>query len=300
MECGKGTLEVDGVCMAPDDTVTCGPGFAVSGNHCIPEQDWIKNYCDPATTELKGGICVGTASAPPRACTETCPTPAAGKTCLQGQTLEFTSLVLKGTQEATPIAAAAKRYVRVYDPFAFQTSPSPPPLAEVKVGTNGCFIIEELTVPFTGVLAVAVEDDEDANAFARLASGVPAQGGQVIEDMPIPAMTAATATNWGNELVTKGSMMMWLQSEISGANVSGAVPTTAAGAPTADTFFPNATLEAIDTTATATTTSGVALIRSAGLGQYSAKKDGCAIESVLGGSSPGAIFLIRWPVKGCQ
>jgi hypothetical protein len=295
LECGEGTLEVDGTCRAPDDRVRCGAGFEVKGSICVPTEDWIKEYCDPDTAEVRDGKCVGTGGA--QICTERCPA-ANDKICVSGQVVDMVSLLTKGPKGATPIAKSAGLMVRIYDPFAFLSSPTPTPLGEAPVNNeNGCFVVPDIVLPALGLVAGVLEDDTGTR-YARVVLGMAGTAGENLENNFVPVMTPAQVAAWDQDAFDKGALGLWFIDE-QGAPVAGVKPLLNGGdIPTVR--FVAADASKIDDTATTTTASGLVLIPSAGFGSYSGEKAGCKIAPNTGGSAAGSYFIVPWPVTECQ
>lgn len=326
-ECGSGTVEKDGVCLPPDDYVKCGAGFRVAGNQCVPVDDWVKNYCDPSSTlydkgkckssiscgtntELKDGKCVGKATVkPPPECTLKCPT-AGNKICLSGRIYEAVSLVTQGRDSKDFIKPGDNIQVRVYDPLAFVATPGAKPLATGDIyNDGGCFMIADVTIPFSGFLALAIEDKEKADSFIFTAMGHTPTAGENSEGLTVPAIKTATADAWkkelGQDLVKQGAMLAWFRDVKTLKPVKGVSPTMDSkelpwSGYTAHFFDSDLTKsDYFDSKATKTTAAGLVAVPRAQLKDFSGNKAGCTIDSGLGGSSPGALFFRIYTVSGC-
>src|SRR5258705_2008488 len=109
VECGEGTLEKNGTCVASDETVgtaKCGAFTKLVGDTCVPQ--FPPTVCDDTSTDpnvdMSTGVttCIGngaTSCAMPIAC----PTPSAGKQTICGQIYDLET----GMPFAAPGATSA-------------------------------------------------------------------------------------------------------------------------------------------------------------------------------------------------
>ena len=334
-ECGDGTVEKGGVCQPPDDFVKCGAGFKVSGNRCVPEDQWVKKYCDsasteykegkckssiacdPATTELKNGKCVAkkTAQTVPD-CTKKCGAASGSTICLSGRVYEGVDLVSKGPDSTSFIKPADGVEIKVYDPLAFVSSPSTAkPLATADIYKDGgCFVVSKVTIPFTGFLAVAVDDKASSqDTFVFTAIGHTPTSGVNSEELTVPLIANATSAAWSKELaksgvkdmIKDGTMLAWYRDIKTGKPVKGVSPTLD-GQPAPwkgySSFFFDADMTKsplFESKAVKTTAAGLVAVPGAPLKSYSGVKTGCTIDSGLGGSAPGALFFRIFTISGC-
>ncbi len=333
-ECGAGTVEKGGVCQAPDDYVKCGAGFKVSGNQCVPEDQWVKKYCDPtsteykqgkcvsaiacdATTELKNGKCVAKkAAVSVPDCTKKCGDASGSTICVSGRVYEGVGLVTSGPDSKDFIKPADGVEVKVYDPLAFVSSPSTAkPLATADIyNDGGCFIVSKVTIPFTGFLAIGIDDKATGqDVFDFTAIGHTPTSGVNSVDLVVPLIKKATTAAWnkelfgstGKDMVKEGIMMAWYRDFKTGKSVAGVSPTLDGQSPpwqgyTARFFSADMSKSPhFDAKTTSTTAAGLVAVPGAPLKSYSGAKAGCTIDSGLGGSAPGALFFRIFNVSGC-
>jgi hypothetical protein len=107
-ECGDGTIERDGVCVASDinnDKPICGPFTELHGDRCEPV--YAPTQCDPQTSEPNvdpiTGIttCVGTGTGGGCGAPISCPAPGGTKMTICGQIYDFETRDAKFSSEAT-------------------------------------------------------------------------------------------------------------------------------------------------------------------------------------------------------
>ncbi|MBK8481780.1 MAG: hypothetical protein IPL40_11465 [Proteobacteria bacterium] len=234
-ECTSGTIAVGDECRPAEAQVTCGPGFKVVGIECRPDDDWVKNYCDAATTTFQDGKCVGTGG-PAGLCANKCPAAAGSTICVAGRVLEFTSLLAKGAKEATPLSPASGVEVALYDPVQFLTQPGSPPIATAAIDDeNGCFTIPQINLPLVAPVFAAGVRAKAGGAATTLIQAAVAIFGRAdtnVTTAEVLAVNQATTDAWGvSDLLTAGSMALWYRSESSGAGIEGVVPTQSGNLP---------------------------------------------------------------------
>ena len=168
LECGAGTIEQDGECVASaiQPNRECGPGttFDAESGRCV--SDIIENgggICGPNTTiqvnDAGVPVCVGTGGG--GSCTDPLPCPAptvanAVSFCGRIFDLESSQPLDDGVQaNGEPYKTVE---VRAIDPFAFVSNPSPEILARGTPDSCGRYVLSNIPKPGTPFLALATED----------------------------------------------------------------------------------------------------------------------------------------------
>lgn len=301
-ECASGTIAIGDECRPAQAQVQCGPGFKVVGFECRPDDDWVKNYCDPETTEFKSGKCVGTGG-PAGPCKADCPAADGNTICVAGRVLEFRSLLTQGSQGATSVKADSGVEVALYDPLAFVGDPNGDPLATAEIkDDNGCFTVPRVAVPFLSLFAAGVRPKQTgaATPFVKAAIGlIVEQPVGNITEAEVLAVTQSTTDAWAiGNLLSAGSLALWYRSAISGAGIAG-VSATLAGAPLEGGRYLNADGSGIDAAATATSAAGIVIATPAAVNSYGGTKAGCSFEAKMVGSAPTALFFLPIAGQGC-
>jgi hypothetical protein len=317
VECGPGTVEVDGVCQVAG-TLVCEVGFKPLGNKCVPEPDWVKHKCgENAEYDPLTDTCKGTGGGNQTVECKKCPTPSGSSICLQGRVFPATELMAywagdKAYEDLTPLTSKDNAVVKIYDPINFVSNPAASkPLAEVGIDDNGCFIAEDVTIPFSTLFAIAVDDKSASDDSWVLAGmGETPTADKNSEDINVPAVSTKLSGEWGNSLTADGSMLVIFR-DVNGKGVEGVVPTFDGKPPVGGKFEgtdmevlffaadPTQTTAIIDKTATKTTKSGVVAVKKAEVKAFTGEKAGCTIETGLGGSTPGVLFFRVYDVTGC-
>jgi hypothetical protein len=313
--CGKGTVEVNGECQ-PGVLLECGPGYVALGDSCVPDSDVYKGFCDPATTtwDPTTGECVGIVPPAEGPCPRKCPPVSGSKICLQGRVLHAPALMASWTGDdacsnPAPVTTTKDRaVVRVYDPIDFVTNPSwAMHLVEAAIDDNGCFMVENVSIPFSNLFAIAVVDElPSGTTWAFAATGEVPTVGRNSMGLQILALSEQEVASWGHDLLAAGASVAVFRDKLTGLGVEGVVPIF--DGPGEAFFFahdPATCTVLIDPNATATTKTGAVAIRNF-KNFLGFTKPGCTIESIesggkskLGGSSPGTIFFSFFDVEGC-
>lgn len=324
VECGKGTVEVDGVCEVANALV-CTVGFKPLGNKCVPEAEWIKYKCgenteyDPVTDTCKGtggGTVVEDGGVKPVSC-PACPAPSGSAICLQGRVFHAPELMAKWAgddayKSPTPLASKDGAVVKVYDPIAFVSNPATSqPLATSGIDDDGCWKVDSVDIPFTSLFAIAIDDvGSSVDEWALAGLGETPTPGKNSTNLDIPAVSQKVAKDWGNNLLADGLMVMLFR-DLNGKGVEGVVPTFDGKPPvngkfdgtSMEVYFvaedPTQTTTAVDASATKTTKSGAVFVKKAEVKAFTGTKSGCSIETGLGGSTPDVIFFRVFDVSGC-
>jgi hypothetical protein len=271
-------------------------------------------------------------------CYATCPAVSGSKICLQGQVFHAPAVMaywagdkaladLQNTNNGHLVTTNKDgAIVKIYDPIDFVTNPSgAQPLAEATIDDDGCFTAANIAIPFSNLFAVGVDDElATGNAWALCALGVKPTVGANSTNLVIPAATEDLAGKWdsgGYNFTTAGTMFAVFLDKFTRRGVEGVVPLFDGNPPidankdgiwqfptssVMDVFYMAADLsdptKIVDPSATATTRTGIAIIRKAEVKNFHGEKAGCTIEggeSKLGGSSPRTLFFHIFDVEGC-
>jgi hypothetical protein len=334
VECGKGTVEVDGVCQVAN-RLECAAGFKAQGDKCVPEDEWVTHYCgENAAYDKASGTCVGIGGGEQTGCTERCPAVSGSKICLQGQVFHAPALLayhagdkqLADIQDSIVTTIDDGAIIKIFDPLDFVTNPSSSvPLAQTDVGPDGCFVAKDVSIPFSNLFVVGVDDKTAGGTTWVLAGlGVKPTVGVNSEDLLTPAVTQTLAAQWDSagtppyNFYKDGSMFAMFLDKFTKKGVEGVVPTFDGKPPIKsgdhwtfegtdmDVFYmaadPSDPTKIVDTSASATTKTGIAIIRKMTVKNLHGEKAGCTInggESKLGGSSPESLFFSIFDVEGC-
>lgn len=220
VECGAGTIEVDGVCQAGDEpgTPECGAGFIydTETGRCEPDyglDGGNQGICDPTTTVAvvdDAGIthCIGTGTST-CAADLPCPPPSAGQMSICGRVLNVRN-TLPLDDDVAEGGPAEGILVSAYEPLSFADNPSAtPPIMTVPADTCGRYVMENVQVPATGFIAIAVDDDPGSGEDLYLLTGIafPAAAGTfspTVAWVTELALVEAWGAAAGQDFVTEG------------------------------------------------------------------------------------------------
>ena len=323
VDCGEGTTERDGACVAPAQTfgtATCGPGTTLNGSVCVGKQV----QCDPASTTAQTddkGVttCYGTGAsgcAVPLAC----PAPTDGKQTICGQLFDFetnTPFALPGATGKACTAPAATGPcgvgLRAYDAVAFAMNPMTAPLSTGQVIIDDCgrYQVPEIPVPATGFIALGLDDGMAGPGGQTNATGVaaPAAMNTATRDLDAFIVPATTTTAWatsGGPTIASGYYVPVFRGHKTGSDLVAGVtvtfgpmsaPPPASTDTNRDFYFASdaTTRNTLSATAAATGVNGTALFGGANLGElYSgagALPAECRWDIHAGASTPGVVFI---------
>jgi hypothetical protein len=149
--------------------------------------------------------------------------------CISGRVARF--------EDDGPVAETATSHavVKAYDPIAFATNPTTPPTGMAQIGPNGCFRLDSIQRPASGLALWVVDDDGMADDYFGTArsEGLPANtnlDGQVAYLIPRTLLNqwqqqiGAGPTGCTNGLAGCG-MWIGIYLDRSGVPVAGARPT---------------------------------------------------------------------------
>lgn len=298
--CGPGTVQKqqsDGTlkCVSADEVVaetpceTDGGTVVIVGGQCVAAVQ-----CDPASTVLINGVCVGTGGG-----AATCRTPAPGKACVFGDIHNFTD---DKKNAITPL------HVDLFDPITLLAGGGP--IASTVLSSDGgSYVFQDFTPPALGLIVI-LTGRTDANMVATATGDQGITGGNQYR-LDAYAVKMADAAGWGFDIATGGGYIAKYYKDAKPAQnllianetmpLAG-VTLTKNGAPDPGTKYFNATLTAIDNALTVTGTSGVAIVPSpipnGGMFPVFSGTGPSAMpitwEMLPGGSAPGLVFVTRF------
>jgi hypothetical protein len=299
--CGPGTAQMqqpDGTlkCVATDEMASMIPCDVDGGNTVIVGGKCISAIqCDPTSTVLINGVCVGNGGGTKPMCR----TPAPGKACVFGDIHNFTD---DKPNAVTPL------HVDLFDPVTLLTGGAP--IASTILSDGGAYVFQDFAPPGLGLIVVLTgRTDATLVPTATGDSGI-AAGNQYRLDAY--AVKMADAAGWaasGFDISTGGGYIAKFYKDAKPApNLLIANETMPAAGVTLlknnstdpSTKYFNATLTAIDNALTVTGTSGVAIMSSpippnSGFPNFTGMGGGISPwESLPGGSAPGLVFVTRF------
>jgi hypothetical protein len=326
VECGEGTIERNGTCVAASivvENATCGPFTELSGTVCIPELP--PTVCDATTTEenLDGetGVitCVGTGvggcDAP-----FPCGTPAAGKQSVCGQLydLETNQKLAKPGATGAPCTVSETSGpcaigIRAYDAIAFGTDPqsaTPLPVEEVIIDDCGRYGVKGITVPAGPFVGLGIDDNDPTkqgplgitNTVGVATPKTPGAATQNFESFVVAKSVTDMWEATGGPPLSGGLYLPIFRTNRTGLTNQEGVVVTRNGTPIPldDHYFVDQTGHTmIDPVATSTSTNGTAIVENAAVSESTAYsgQDGaplppeCAWEKRAGASLPFIVFV---------
>jgi len=324
VDCGDGTTERNGSCVASSQTVSaarCGPFTELHGDTCIPM--FPPTVCDPGTTAEdtdKGtGVttCIGT-GAGGCAARLACPTPTDGTQTICGQIFDFETGQAfaqpgaTGTQcTAATASGPCSLAIHAFDAVAFAMQPATTlPLATGAVYIDDCgrYRVPQIAQPGGPFIALAIDDAmQSAAGSPGTTNPVGIATGKMpnlaTKDLDGYVIKGSVAAGWGTPPLASGIYAQVFHSKRTGPDLASGVMTTfgpsCAPPPTmvnkSRTFYFGAAAPqraTVDGAATATGTNGTALISGANLGELYGGVGGlpatCAWEIHAGAAIPGA------------
>ncbi len=215
IECGDGTTEKDGFCVAADgktpDVDSCGDGASYDSTlqKCVP--DFPATQCDPDTTtpivdDNGVVVCVGTGVTD---CKITCKNPDAGKVTICGQLVNAQdSLKIEsgGTggkcdPDAPTTDGPCSIKLQFFDALQFAGNPSGAPELvpdELIVNDCGAYMGHNIPTPMLGFLAVAGDDHPSSGVdiWARSGAATAVVSGQRITGQNSYIVATSTDALW--------------------------------------------------------------------------------------------------------
>jgi len=330
IECGDGTVEVDGVCEVdvgfdPDDP-TCGAGTHAESGECVPNLP--PAVCEDGTTapEIQPDgtiLCVGVGGA--GCSTIRCESPTGGKVSLCGQLHDVeTGLPLRRPDASGAVCEAVtddpldpcSLNIEFFDPLAFAANPTgTAPLAFDLKEINDCGHFRGINVmrPFNGFMAVATDDGITAPVHdEKRLTGIafPVEMGETRKNLRAFVIDRSTDEAWtqsagdpfpgGQTFVDRGVYgPVFRNPGPSAGDPSPGVVITSGGAtkPADDYYFDDTDPETRSSVAAAqasTGANGMGLLVGSSLGQHSGaggEPGGCEWQSELAASIPTVLFF---------
>jgi hypothetical protein len=327
VDCGEGTTERNGSCVAAAETVgtaTCGPFTELHGGQCGPVLP--PTVCDPATTTpdvdaMGVTTCIGTGGGG-CAAKLACPAPTDGKQTICGRIYDFENNQPLAQAGATGAQCPASGVttgpcalgIRTYDAVALAMAPMTAPVLPnggVYLDDCGRYRISEITVPTSPFIALALDDATmpgPAGVTNAVGVATGAAANTATKDLEAFVVRAATYAGWtGGPSLTAGIYAPVYRGHRTGTDLAAGVTFTYGPAATPPPVLTDANRDfyftagstnrtTLDPAAGATTTSGTALVSGANLGElYSGQGGGlppeCRWELHAGAAIPGAIFV---------
>lgn len=246
-----------------------------------------------------------------------CTQPVAGKSCVSGRITDAGSgLPLRAFIDAQlqcgggAIGGACGLSLTAHDAVAFANNPSSSaPLASTETIVDGCgrFRFSHLNAPGAGYVAIVAADAPGSELYAVAATVRPLGTNQVIDDLQAFAVRNATDEQWTqsagspfaeNSFSQEGAILV--EFGAGGAPVAGVtVMRDGNTVVNQDYYFSDASPQQklnVDSGLTTTGANGSALIAPGASGTHTGmggEPAECTWPSVLGMSSPGAVFFIR-------
>ena len=290
VECGDGTTERDGQCVAASQataTARCGPFTELHGDQCVPT--FPPTVCDPATTEPdtdEAGVTTCLAAAGASGCSTklACPTPAQGglqTVCGQIYDFETGEAFAASGAIGTPCAAGATSgpctlALKAYDAVAFASTPPgtpPPAVAAGAVYIDDCGRYSIPNIPLSQVtsqiLLVTVDDagtDKLGPAGTTNAVGLTtAAVAGSRRDFDVFVVPAATSMKWasnGGPAVSAGILAAVFHGHSTGSDLASGVSFQSfrGSAQVSASYLSGPTRSTVDPALTATGANGTALV----------------------------------------
>jgi hypothetical protein len=286
VDCGDGTTERNGLCVAPSQTVSaarCGPFTVLHGDICVVDPKFPVTVCDPGTTaeelDSSTGVttCVGTGAG---GCSArlACADGTGGKQTICGQIYDFET----GQPFAAPSATGAQcgtgatsgpcaLGIKAYDAVAFaQSGGTGGALTTGAVYIDDCgrFRIPDVSQPAAApVIALGVDDIAQpgptgiTNA-AGVTTGAVANGAK--RDVEAFVVKPSTTAGWSGTSLATGIFALVFHGTLTGSGLAAGVTVTRNGAAgdVAHTFYFGAAAAnrtALDSNAHVTGVNGTAL-----------------------------------------
>jgi len=316
VDCGDGTTERNGLCVAPSQTVSaarCGMLTELHGDTCVPK--FPPTTCDPMTTaeelDPSTGVttCVGTGGG---GCSArlACPVGTGGKQTICGQIYDFET----GQPFAAPSATGAQCGTGVtFGPCAlgFQLRDAGNLSTQLTTGPVyiddcGRFRIPDVGQPATAPLIALNVDDIAQPGPMGLANpagvAVAAMANGASRDVEAFVVKPSTIAGWSGPMLMGGIFALVFHSKLTGTDLASGVTMTRNGVPgdVAHTFYFGATAAnrtTLDSNARATGVNGTAfytITTPVATDMYSgtgALPSGCNWEAHLAAAVPGVVFI---------
>lgn len=312
VDCGDGTTERNGFCVAPSETVSaakCGALTELHGDTCVPK--FPPTTCDPSTTaeelDPSTGVttCVGTGAS---GCSArlTCPAGTGGNQTICGQLYDFET----GQLFAAPNATGAQCGTGVASgPCALGFNVSNAALAPLTTGPVyiddcGRFRIPDVGSPGMVPLIVLAVDDIAQQGPMGLANpagvAVAAMANGASRDVEAFVVKPSTIAGWSGPMLRNGIFALVFRGKLTGTDLASGVTVTKNGVPDApNTLYFGATATnrtTLDSNAHVTGANGTAFYTATPIAtdMYSgtgALPSGCNWEGHVAAAVPGVVFI---------
>lgn len=325
VECGPGTIERDGACVAADETVgaaKCGNGTTLVGDTCTPARE--PTVCGPGTVrepDTQNGVVVcrpegggggGCGAA------VTCPAPASGKQTICGQLYDletnerFEAAGALGARcEPGATTGPCALAIRAFDAVQFAMNPTmamPLAVGESYLDDCGRYRLADITVPTGPFIGLGIDDAAPAMAgplgITNVVGLATARAPDTaVKDFEAFIASKATTDAWtasGGPPLSGGIYAMLFRERRTGTALSAGVTATVNGAPVAaasDHYFAGCSSlrTSIDAAANATGGNGTALVTGATLGNAYSGAGGlpaeCRYSAHAGVALPNILFV---------
>jgi hypothetical protein len=286
VDCGDGTTERNGLCVAPSQTVgaaKCGPFTVLHGDLCVVDPKFPVTVCDPGTTaeELDPGTgvttCVGTGAG---GCSArlACPVGTNNKQTICGQIFDFETGQPFAASSATgaqcgtgATAGPCALGFKAYDAVAFaQSGGAGGALTTGAVYIDDCgrFRIPDVSQPAAAPVIALGVDDIAAPGPTGLTNAVGvttmAIANGASRDVEAFVVKPSTTAGWSGTSLATGIFALVFHNSLAGSALAAGVTMTRNGAAgdTAHTFYFGAVAAnrtTLDSNARATGVNGTAL-----------------------------------------
>jgi hypothetical protein len=250
IDCGDGTTERNGTCVASSETVgtaKCGPFTELHGDMCVPM--FPPTTCDPTTTQpdtdVSTGVttCIGTGAA---GCSAKlpCPVSTTGKQTICGQLYDFENgqpfaqAGATGAQcEAGAVAGPCALAIKAYDAVTFAGSNGAAgQLATGAVYIDDCgrFKVPEVTQPTMAPLIALGVDDIAAPGPTGISNAVGVATGAApntaTKDVEAFIVRPVTTAGWSGPSLATGIFAMVFRGHATGTDLAAGVTASRNGA----------------------------------------------------------------------
>jgi hypothetical protein len=330
-DCGEGTTERNGTCVAASQTVSaarCGPFTVLQGDICVVDPMFPPTVCDPDTTaedtDKSTGVttCIGTGVAG-CAARIACPVGTGGKQTICGQIYDFETGQPFAQAGATGVQCSAGATtgpcalgVRAFD-AGMVTPTGGGALASGALYLDDCgrFRISDVSQPGApGLIVVGVDDIAQPGPMGLAnPAGVatPAMPNSATKDVEAFLVKPATIAGWSGPSLAAGIFALVYHSKRTGTEVAAGVTmtrNTVAGDAAHTFYFPPAATNrtTLDASFHVTGANGTAFYNIASpvaTDMYSGTgglPSGCTWDSHLGAAIPGQVFIQAFRPTGAS
>ncbi len=316
VECGDGTFEKDGVCVAGETVspAACGPFTELVAGQCVPQ--FPPTVCDNGSTTEELDTSTGITTCIGSGVGFACEQPAAGKMTICGQLFDLstqqpfadsTTCTPCGTPTATGVCSLE---LRALDAVKFGMNPQDPS-AVLTTGTIyldacGRYKIPDITLPTNPFVGIGIDDAAQAargpgGTTNAIGMATPAVANVAVKDFETFVAPMSTTDAWaasGGPAINAGMFVAIFRAMRTGTTNQAGVTILRNGTPIPgdDFYFAAAetTRETVDPAATSTGANGTVLVTNAQLDGYIGAGGipaECAWEAHAGVSLPFVLFI---------